>query len=127
MKRAQRLRALEAAEKAEANAEKFAVKVVKAVGRDKKVQARRKGWEDINEGKRKGKVLKGKEKGNAFGALGDDDREERKRGGEWETLGDEVMDGADAEGVNGGQTAETASGDVEGQAVPLANDLDEEL
>ncbi|KAK7193276.1 uncharacterized protein CC84DRAFT_1261440 [Paraphaeosphaeria sporulosa] len=130
MKRGQRLRALEAAEKAEANAEKLALKVAKSLGREKKVKERRKGWEDINEAKRKKAA-----KANAFGALGGDDDDEVKGGGEWETLGDEVMDGADAEGVNEDSVVEgkvdvdvaaglacTSREDPKLQAMPLPDD-----
>lgn len=137
LKRAQRLRQLSAAERAESNQEKFALKVAKSLGREKKVKERRKGWEDINEAKRKKAA-----KANAFGALGEDDEgEDKKGGGEWETLGDEVMDGADVEGVN--EDAKVVGVDVDvdvdvgaglasredpqPQAMPLPDDVDPDL
>ncbi|KAL5384398.1 hypothetical protein PMIN06_009742 [Paraphaeosphaeria minitans] len=129
MKRGQRLRALEAAEKAEANAEKLALKVAKSLGREKKVKERRKGWEEVNEAKRK-KAAKAKANANAngFGALGGDE-EEVNDGGEWETLGDEVMDGADADGVTNEDVKlvdvdvdVTAGKDPKMQAMPLPDD-----
>ena len=76
--------------------DKLALKVSKSLGREKKVKERKKGWEDVNELKKKKKS--GKE-GGMFDALGEE--EERK---EREWVSDEEMDGADKDGVvDGGE------------------------
>lgn len=97
MKRAQRLRALKGAERAEENLDKLALKVAKSVGREKKVRERRKGWEDVNgEGLGRGKKARREKEGgnNAFGALDGEEGEGRKVR-EWGV--DEDMDGVDGE------------------------------
>ncbi|KAF2438369.1 hypothetical protein P171DRAFT_526062 [Karstenula rhodostoma CBS 690.94] len=129
LKRAQRLRQVEAAERAEENNDKLALKVAKSLGREKKVKERRKGWEDINEAKRKKAA-----KANAFGALGGDDEGEGKAG-EWVTLGDLEMDGADAGVVGGVDAGDNPPGPVGAllmeepqlQAIPLPDDVDPDI
>ncbi|KAL1606228.1 hypothetical protein SLS60_003630 [Paraconiothyrium brasiliense] len=101
LKRAQRLRQLKGAERAEENLDKLQHKVAKSVGREKRVRERAKGWDDINEAK-----VKAKKKKNAFDALGGEEEGEEKKAREWG--GDEAMDGAAEDGVNGDAGVEVA-------------------
>ena len=70
--------------------DKLAVKVAASVGREKRVKERRKGWDEVNEEKRKKKGKKEVAGGNVFEMLGE---EGGKREREWG--GDEDMDGAE--------------------------------
>lgn len=114
-------------ERAEENLDKLQLKVAKSLGREKKVRERRKGWEDINEGKKKKKAG-----GNAFGALGGEGGEdvvigEGRKQRNWGE--DEEMDGADAEGDNaaGGEVKAPESESVGLNVPPAAEDFDEAL
>lgn len=82
MKRSQRERALKALERADANMDKLETKVQKSVGRGKRVEARKKTWDDLDGTKKK----KGK---NAFAELEEDDEEMATREREW--VSDEDM------------------------------------
>lgn len=89
LKRQQRLRQQKGIERAEDVLDKMELKVQKSVGRERKVKERRKGWEEVNEIKKK------RRKQNAFEAL-EDGEEAGRKDREW--VSDEEMDGD----VNGG-------------------------
>ena len=85
MTRAQRLRHQKGLERAAHNFDKMEVKVVKSLGKERKVKERSKGWEDVNdEGKKK------KKKANGLDEMNDDDEQVEKKEREW--VSDEEMD-----------------------------------
>lgn len=86
MKRAQRLRQLKGIERAADNLDKLELKVARSVGKEKKIRERRKGWEEVNGGKKA-------KSGNAFEVLEENGTEERRK--EW--VSDEEMDNGDAD------------------------------
>ncbi|KAF1968169.1 hypothetical protein BU23DRAFT_592232 [Bimuria novae-zelandiae CBS 107.79] len=131
LKRAQRLRALKGAERAEENLDKLGVKVAKSVGRERKVRDRRKGWEEVNEVKRKKAAKdKGVGVGNAFGALGEEEDGEGRMA--WRDV--EMDEDVEVEGQGGEVKAlEAGAGegaqevDVVAASVPLPVEEDELL
>lgn len=74
-------------ERAADNMDKLELKVARSVGKEKKVNERRKGWEEINGGKKRR---------SAFAVLEGEDGEVGKRK-EREWVSDEEMDGVDEE------------------------------
>ena len=99
--------------------DKLELKRAKSFGREKKVRERAKGWEEVNEVKKR----KGRAKMD-----GDLDEVERKKGLEW--VSDEEMD----EGV-GEEVPESVTGEVkqvevvlpESVPLPVASEIDEYL
>jgi len=105
-------------EKADQNMDKLELKREKSFGREKKVKERAKGWEDINEVKRK-KAKREKE---------ELDEVERKKGLEWvsdEEMDEDVVDGVPVEASGEVKQVEV----VEPVSVPLtaASEVDEYL
>ncbi|KAF2873848.1 Alb1-domain-containing protein, partial [Massariosphaeria phaeospora] len=82
LKRQQRVRQLRAIDKAADTMDKMELKVQRSTGKDKKVRERKKGWEEVNGGKRK----KGK---NPFETLDGDEDEADATKREW--VSDEDM------------------------------------
>lgn len=112
-------------ERAEENLDKLQLKVAKSVGREKKVKERRKGWEEVNEAKKKKKG-----KGNAFEALGEDEAD-AKKGREWvsDEEMDEDVDGGEVKAPEAvvGETAQVLEVVVPATTVPLPVEEDELL
>ena len=90
MKRQQRLRQLNAIERAADNMDKLELKVQKSAGKEKKVRDRKKGWEELNVHGGNEKSVKMK-RGNVFNGL-EDGEEESRSGKEREWVSDEEMD-----------------------------------
>jgi hypothetical protein len=84
-------------ERAADNLDKLEARVQKSVGREKKVKERRKGWEDVNNEKKK-KGLKG----NAFELLEEEENKRQER--EW-VSDDEMPEVDDESGVEEGDVA----------------------
>lgn len=107
-------------ERAADNLDKLELKVAKSVGKEKKIRERRKGWEEVNGGK--------KEKGkNAFEALnGEDNDGRRKEEREW--VSDEEMD----DGGRDGEVPVQVTGEVKQldvvvpESVPLPAAIEED-
>lgn len=85
------------------------LKRAKSMGREKKARERRKGWEDINEVKKR---KKGANASNAFEALGEEGLEKRR---EREWVSDENMD----DEVDGEQVLEGVGREVKQLEVAL--------
>ncbi|PVI02396.1 hypothetical protein DM02DRAFT_612950 [Periconia macrospinosa] len=98
--RAQRQRQLKGMERAEHNMDKLEVKVMKSVGKEKKVKERSKGWEEVNSGP-------GRKKGAKVRGLDDGEEETGKRGSKWAFDEEMEEDGA------GGGAAQDEGGDVQ--------------
>lgn len=110
MKRAQRERALKALERADANMDKLETKVQKSIGRGKRVEGRKKTWDDLDGTKKK----KGK---NAFAELEEDDDEEMAaREREW--VSDEEM--PEVGGVQSAGEVEQPASIAQPQVTPAA-------
>ncbi|KAF2736576.1 hypothetical protein EJ04DRAFT_575350 [Polyplosphaeria fusca] len=107
IKRQKRLRQLKSIEKAADALDKLEVKVQRSVGNEKKGRGRKKGWDEVNEVKRK----------KGFEVLGEEG-EEGEEGGGREWVSDEEMDGAEA---NGMAVMPEVSGEVKDVVVMPAN------
>ncbi|KAL0943686.1 uncharacterized protein CTRU02_201573 [Colletotrichum truncatum] len=103
-----------AMDRAEAIMERTANKIEKSKSHSRRIQARSKGWEDINKDKRFQKKFPDEED------LEQEERKDRQQitaGKDWET--DEEMDGADEEDAPANNAAQAS--------LPQTDDFDEEI
>jgi hypothetical protein len=110
-------------EKAEHNMDKLELKRAKSFGREKKVKERAKGWEEVNEVKRRKAKAKKEEL----------DEVERKKGLEWvsdEEMDEDIVPGEGVDGVPAEVAGEVKQVEVvvpESVPLPVASEVDEYL
>ena len=105
MTRAQRLRHQKGLERAADNLDKMEVKVVKSLGKERKVKDRSKGWEDVNdEGKKK------KKNASRLEEVDEETEQAKKKEREW--VSDEDMDDTETAALD---PSSVQNGEVKGE------------